>query len=106
MSSVRPKLKPETPKVVTAWNARTGRTIYRTATGDWSETVADAAVLTGDAADEALAAAQKDQIRANDPYHMEVSGEGRIAGRETVRETIREKGPTVHPHFGKQAGNA
>lgn len=106
MSSVRPKLKPDTPKLVTAWNVRTGRTIYLTAAGDWSENVADGAVLSGDAAEVALAAACKDQLRANDPYFMEAAPEGGVTGRETLRETIRAVGPTVHPHFGRQAGNA
>ena len=31
--------------------------------------------------------------------------DGAVAGRETIRETIRAKGPTTHLHFGKQAGN-
>ncbi len=105
MSSVRPKLKPETPKIVTAWNARTGRTIYRTQSGDWSEDITDAVVLVGEDADNALAEAEKDQTRANDPYVMEAAPEGGVTGRETLRETIRAQGPTVHKHFGKQAGN-
>jgi hypothetical protein len=36
---------------------------------------------------------------------MQVTPEGKVAGRETIRETIRERGPTNHPMFGKQAGN-
>lgn len=102
MSSVRPKLKPETPKVVTAWDAASGFTTYRTASGDWSENIADAEVVTHDAAVEALAVAAKDQKRANDPYLMEVSAEGKIVGRETLRESIRANGPTCHPQYGRQ----
>ena len=44
MTSVRPKLKPDTPKVVTAWDSRSGRTIYLTESGDWTELVGEAAV--------------------------------------------------------------
>ena len=40
-----------------------------------------------------------------DPYVMEVKPEGGVAGRETVRETIRALGPTVRPDLGRQAGN-
>jgi hypothetical protein len=40
-----------------------------------------------------------------DPYFMQVTPEGKVAGRETIRETIRARGPTNHPMFGKQAGN-
>ena len=105
MSSVRPKLKPATPKAVTAWNAQTGRTIWRTASGDWSDNIADAEVLTGEDAEAALAAANADQTRANDPYFQEVTADGQVTGRETLRETIRVKGPTVHPELGRQADN-
>ena len=47
MSSVRPKLGPDVPKVITAWDVRSGATVYRTAEGDWSETVSDAEIVTG-----------------------------------------------------------
>ncbi len=106
MSSVRPKLKPEVPKVVTAWDAPNGYTIYRTASGDWTQKVSEAEIVTHDAADEALALAVKDQTRANDPYLMEVSEDGQIIGRETLRESIRANGPTCHPQYGRQAGDA
>ena len=105
MTSVRPKLKPETPKVVTAWDSHTGRTIYQTRAGDWSELVSEAAIHTHDAAEDALTKAKADQLRATDPYVMEVTAEGAVAGRETLRETMRAKGPSVHPQFGRQAGN-
>ena len=32
---------------------------------------------------------------------MEVSEDGAIAGRETLRETIRAVGPTTHPEFAR-----
>lgn len=105
MSSERPRLAPETPKAITAWDTRSGRVVYLTADRNWSEQVADAAVLTGDVAVELLAWASKDQTRATDPYFMQVAPEGGVAGRETLRETIRALGPTNHPGFGKQAGN-
>jgi predicted glycosyltransferase len=105
MSSARPKLSPETPKAVTAWDTRTGRVIYLTPARDWSPEVADAAVLTGAEADEALAFALADRVRATDPYHMQVKPGGGVDGRELIRETIRARGPTNHPQFGRQAGN-
>ncbi len=106
MSSVRPALKPETPKLVTAWDARTGRTVYRGPDGGWLPQPAGAAVLTGDAAEAALAAAQADEAVILDPYFMEATAEGAIAGREALRETIRTRGPTTRPDLGKQAENA
>lgn len=105
MSSARPKLASDTPKAVTAWETARGRVVYLTADRAWSEDIAQAAVLTGAAADEALAFALKDEKRATDPYHMQVKPQGGVDGRETIRETIRARGPTNHPMFGKQAGN-
>ncbi len=105
MSSARPKLKPDTPKAVTAWNTQTGRTVYLTSERRWSEDVLDAAVLTAPQDEEELAFAKGDEQTVTDPYFMQVKAEGGVDGRETLRETIRAQGPTNHPMFGKQAGS-
>jgi hypothetical protein len=105
VSSERPKLGPDIPKVVTAWLSTTGRVVYLTKARDWSEDLADAEVLTGAGAADVLAWAAQDQTRVSDPYFMQVTADGQVAGRETIRENIRAKGPTNHPMFGKQAGN-
>ena len=105
MSSERPRLAPETPKVVTAWLSTSGRVVYLTKDRTWSEDLSDAEVMTGLGANDVLAWAAKDQTRVADPYFMQVTPDGKVAGRETIRETIRERGPTNHPMFGKQAGN-
>jgi hypothetical protein len=105
VSSERPKLGPDIPKVITAWLSTTGRVVYLTKDRSWSESLADAEVLTGAGAADILAWAATDQTRVADPYFMQVSADGKVAGRETLRETIRELGPTNHPMFGKQAGN-
>ena len=54
MTSVRPKLKADIPKVITAWDVATGATVYQTADRNWSENVADAEVVVGEAADACL----------------------------------------------------
>ena len=105
MSSERPKLALDTPKVITAWLSTTGRVVYLTRDRSWSEELGDAEVLTGAGANDSLAWAAKDQRRVADPYFMQVSADGKVAGRETIRETIRATGPTTHRNFGKQAGN-
>lgn len=105
MSSERPKLGPDIPKVLTAWLSATGRVVYLTKDRNWSEDLADAEILTGVEANDILAWAAKDQTRVSDPYFMQVTADGKVAGRETIRETIRARGPTNHPMFGKQAGN-
>ena len=105
MSSERPKLGPDIPKVITGWISASGRVVYLTRDRNWSENLSDAEVLTGAGAADILAWASKDQTRVADPYFMQVTPDGKVAGRETIRETIRANGPTNHPMFGKQAGN-
>tara|TARA_R110000803_G_scaffold120406_1_gene188500 strand:- start:296 stop:601 length:306 start_codon:yes stop_codon:yes gene_type:complete len=95
MSSVRPKLKPETPKSVTAWETASGRTVWMDADGNWTADAARIAAFTGDEAEAHLARALKQEGVVTDPYFMEVTETGAIAGRETLRETIRVNGPTV-----------
>jgi len=95
MTSVRPKLKPETPKTITAWNTRTGQTVWMRADGSWSRNPDELGIFTGAGAEQALEAALKQEAEVTDPYFMEVALNGQIAGRETLRERIRANGPTV-----------
>ena len=95
MTSVRPKLKPETPKTVTAWETATGKVVWLTAERTWSTDVSDIGVFTGDTAEAALEAAKAQEGVITDPYFMEVTEDGKVAGRETLRESIRANGPTV-----------
>ena len=81
MSSERPKLAPETPKVITAWVSASGRSVYLTKDRDWSENLADAEVLTGAGANDILAWAAKDQTRVADPYFMQVTPDGTVVRR-------------------------
>ena len=104
MSSVRPKLKPDTPKAVTAWDTATGEVVWMTPDGDWTTDPAGLGVFFGDVADACLADAIADEGRVTDPYFMQVTPDGQIEGRETIRETIRANGPTVHPEFAKTTG--
>lgn len=95
MTSVRPKLKPETPKAVTAWDTLTGEVVYMTAEGNWTRDPAGLGVFTGEAAEARLAEARAAEGVVTDPYLMEVTGSGAVAGRERLRESIRATGPTV-----------
>lgn len=95
MTSVRPKLKPETPKAVTAWETLTGRNVWMRIDRSWTTDPTEIGAFTGDDAEAALAEAQAQENRVTDPYFMQVSEQGEIDGRETLRETIRAKGPTV-----------
>jgi hypothetical protein len=95
MTSVRPKLKPETPKTVTAWETATGNVVWLRADQTWTQDPGEIGVFTGDAAEAALAAAKTQEGSITDPYFMEVTADGEVAGRETLRESIRANGPTV-----------
>ncbi|HAY05885.1 MAG TPA: DUF2849 domain-containing protein [Hyphomonas sp.] len=89
MTSVRPKLKPETPKAVTGWDTATGRSIWLATDGSWTEDVRRVGVFTGEEAEARLAASLKQEGRVTDPYFMEVTATGEITGRETLREAMR-----------------
>ena len=95
MTSVRPKLKPETPKTVTAWETATGNVVWLRADQTWTQDPDEIGVFTGEAAEAALAAAKTQEGSITDPYFMEVTADGKVAGRETLRESIRANGPTV-----------
>jgi hypothetical protein len=91
MTSVRPKLKPETPKAVTAWETATGLTVWMAADGSWTKDVKRIAAFTGEDAEARLKSATQQEHIVTDPYFMEVTAAGEIAGRETLRETLRAK---------------
>lgn len=95
MTSVRPKLKPDTPKTVTAWETASGNVVWMRADGSWTQDASEIGVFTGNAAEAALDKAKTQEGAITDPYFMEVTKDGKVAGRETLRETIRANGPTV-----------
>ena len=101
MTSVRPRLKPETTRTITAWDTASGAVVYMTASRDWTCNPERLGVFTGEEAEAALAAAQAQEGIVTDPYFMEVTETGEITGRETIRERIRAEGPTVHPQFAR-----
>lgn len=91
MSSVRPKLKPETPKSITGWATATGRSVWLREDGSWTEDATLLGVFTGEDAEARLATALKQEAVVTDPYFMEVTADGKIAGRETLRESMRAR---------------
>ena len=95
MTSVRPKLKPETPKTITAWETVSGNAVWLRADLTWTSDANEMGVFTGNAAEAALEKAKTQEREIADPYFMEVTEDGKVAGRETLRESIRANGPTV-----------
>ncbi|MEO0981417.1 MAG: DUF2849 domain-containing protein [Pseudomonadota bacterium] len=104
MSSVRPKLKHDAQKAVTAWDTATGGVVWMTQDGGWTADSSEIGVFAGDEAEARLAEAESAETLVNDPYFMEITPEGGITGRETLRERIRAEGPTSHPEFSKIGG--
>jgi hypothetical protein len=94
-SPLQQKLKINGPVVVTANRLRDGAVVWRTADGQWSTQLADAAVVTNaPAATELLAEATTDGVTVVEPYvaPVEIGGNGVQPGN--LRERIRLAGPT------------
>jgi hypothetical protein len=96
------------PQMLTANRLRDGDVLYRKGSG-WVLLLKDGDVYPDQAAaDAALAAANAELVRNEfvAPYLFEVrEQDGRVVPVKE-REIIRAAGPTVHPHTGKQAGQA
>ena len=81
-------------KTVTANRLTDGRVIYRTATGDWTTDLADAARLGDDRADAVLEVASTESHIAVGPYLIELTDDA-PGGQKWRREGIRLTGPTT-----------
>jgi len=96
-SPLQQKLKISGPVVVTANRLADGAVVYLSADRAWTTELADATVTTSaPVAQELLAAAKGDRLRAVDPYVAPV----RVAANGSVhpgnlRESIRSAGPTI-----------
>ena len=87
MTSVRPKLKPETPKTVTAWETATGKVVWLRSDQSWTTDPTEIGVFTGEAAEQALEHAKTQEGEITDPYFMQVSEDGKVAGRFEPRKS-------------------
>jgi sulfite reductase (NADPH) hemoprotein beta-component len=98
----------EDAKVVSANRLDTGAVVWLGNGDDWVARVEDAVVVSGAAAESALARARQ-SVEAGvvvDPYLVEVevaAGSG-LAQPLRPRERIRARGPSVRPDLGIQAG--
>ena len=96
-SPLQQKLKISGPVVVTGNRLADGAVVYLGAGRDWTTELADATVTTSaPVAQELLAAAKGDRLRAVDPYvaPVKVTADGRVHPGN-LRETIRSAGPTI-----------
>jgi predicted nucleic acid-binding protein len=91
------KLRITGPVVVTANRLADGAVIYRAADGSWATQLDRAAIATSPAvAQELLAAANSEDIRAVDPYvaPVKLDADGSVRPGN-LREAIRAAGPTI-----------
>jgi hypothetical protein len=95
-----------TLRVITANTLRDGDVVYLRGDGSWSAWLDDAAIAR-DADQETRLLQLAEQAVAErlvvGPYAFKVSEEGGTPRPIGQRETLRAKGPSVHPAFGKQA---
>jgi hypothetical protein len=91
----RKKRKAQGSAVVTANRLGDGAVVYRTADGDWTVDLAQAAIVSGPEAANLLARAEKDGVRAVGPYiaPVAVAPDKRVLPGN-LRERIRLAGPT------------
>lgn len=96
-------------KVVTANRLRDGAIVYRTGVGAWSEALAEAVVVVGEAEEARLlaeAAADVAARRVVAPYAFEVTRSADGPQAISQRERIRARGPSVRPDLAKPAAQA
>ena len=92
-------------KALTANDLRTGDTVFWSH-GEWVEQFTDAEILDGEAADAALAVAEKQVTLVVGPYLFDVQETPAGLAPVAFRERVRALGPSNHPQHGKQAEGA
>lgn len=93
-------------KAVTANLLADGIVVYLAANGAWAQSLAEAELFEVADAEAALQSARTRVTEIAAAYLIEAEAGGRAAGREAIRETIRNSGPTVRRDLGKQAARA
>lgn len=102
-----PKSKgPQLPVILSANDLLEGDVVFLSASG-WTRDPAEAEIARDAEAAADLEARAAAEFRANrivDPYLVPVTidASGMAVARH-FRELIRQKGPSIHPQFGKQA---
>jgi hypothetical protein len=94
VSPLQQKIRVAGPVVITANRLSDGAVVHRSASGAWSQRLAEAQVLwSAEDAQKALKAAQSDGLRAVGPYVAPIDASGKAAPAN-MREAIRASGPT------------
>lgn len=96
-------------KVLTANRLTDGEAVWWSASGRWSETLADAETVSdkaGEARLEGIGQAGLGDNSVVDVNLIDVEPVGGALRPTRLRERIRAHGPTTHPSLGKQAASA
>lgn len=88
-------------KIVTANRLDDGAVVYLGDDDRWTLSQSAAAKFSNDDAKSVLAAAQSRITEIADAYLVDVDDDGALTGRETLRESIRRKGPTVREDLNR-----
>ena len=94
-------------KVITANRLIDGIPVYYTGAGSWDTALSAAQVVEGDDALSLLTATAAQETLVVGPYLMDVEvaeGAAVPAGRGTLREQIRDAGPTIPSDYSAGAG--
>ncbi len=91
-------------KAVTGNRLSDGGVVYLTSNDQWAEHLSQAALFEKSDATDVLSAVQTRQRELADVYLIEVSEDRELIGREALRESIRQIGPSVRSDLGQQIG--
>ena len=82
--------------IVTANDLRHGNVVYLNASGEWTVTLAEAAVVRGEIDERAIFKEMQTQRHlVVDPYVLEVSVEKGTLKPKKLRERLRAQGPSI-----------
>lgn len=88
-------------KIVTANRLSDGAVVYLGDDDQWIEALGAAARFADQDAQSVLAGVQTRVTEIADVYLVDVDEGGALTGRETLRETIRRRGPTVREDLNR-----
>ncbi len=95
-------------QIVTANRLIDGAVVYFTMDGQWTIWISEACIAETESEAEALLKSAEQSVADNEvveAYLIEVRTEASTIKPVRYREAIRSKGPTTHPHHGRDVSN-
>ena len=91
-------------KAVTGNRLSDGSVVYLSAKDQWVSQLSHAALFEKSDATNVLRAVQTREGELADVYLIDVSEDGKLQGRDALRESIRQVGPSVRANLGQHIG--